>query len=402
MQVTVLSSSFPRFSGDFKGSFVSDQVSCLTSLGVNVKVVTPSSAGASDASFLPFPVVRYRYLPRELERMQDFSLAASHRAFIEWPFYLAGATRSTITQKSDILHAHWAIPFGLVGSLVRLVHRRPMVVTCHGNDVTIPWLRPKYRFALRASLKSAEAVICVAQHLRRKLLKMGLQGNRILNIPIGIDTSVFDPSAVSSERFPAIPYDKKIVGTLASLLPNKRIHDLVHALPLVTSKRDNTFFAVGGEGPEMKHLVEMVSSSDRSEIVFLGRIARRMVPNFLRRLDVFVLPSATEGLSISLQEAMAMGSIPVVSDSIECHELIEHEHNGFYYKSGSPHDLAKKIVLALDRIDEVRPRVREVIVERFDLKENTKILLRLYKRLLDGMGPPEVDRWGRIAPEPFA
>ena len=401
MQVTVLSSSFPRFSGDFKGSFVSDQVSCLTSLGADMKVVTPSCASATDASFLPFPVVRYRYLPRKLERMQDFSLAVSHRAFLEWPFYLAGAALSTMTLKSDILHVHWAIPFGWVGSLARLVHKRPMVVTCHGNDVTIPWSRPKHRSSLRASLKSAEAVICVAQHLRRKLLKMGFQANRILNIPIGIDTSVFDPSSVSSERFPAIPHDKKIVGTLASLLPNKRIRDLVGALPLVASMRDNTFFAVGGEGPEMKHLVEMVSSGDRSKIVFLGRIARSMVPNFLRRLDIFVLPSATEGLSISLQEAMAMGSIPVVSDSIECHELIEHEYNGFYYKSGSPRDLAKKIGLALDRIDEIRPRVREVIVDRFDLKENTKTLLSLYNRLLDGMGPPEVDTWGRVIRKPF-
>ena len=96
-----------------------------------------------------------------------------------------------------------------------------------------------------------------------------------------------------------------------------------------------------------------------------------------------------------------MGSIPVVSDSIECHELIEHEHNGFYYKSGSPRDLAKKIGLALDRIDEIRPRVREVIVDRFDLKENTKMLLSLYNRLLDGMGPPEVDTWGRVIRKPF-
>ncbi len=355
-----------------------DQASSLTRSGVDVQVVTPNSTSSTQSTNFLVNVTRYRYLPRQLEKLQTLSLEAAFRYSLEWPFYMAGAVFKIIRMQIDILHVHWALPFGLAGTLAQTVDRTPMVITCHGNDVNIPWLRPRYRPLLKMALKAAQAIICVSQHLKEKLVRMGIADERIHTIPIGIDTGQFNPSRVPhGSRLKAFS-DKRIVGFLGSLLPNKRVNDLIRAASIISSNQRDVAFAVGGEGPEQSNLRGLVASLDESNVQLLGRINRSEVPGFLKELDVFVLPSMTEGLSIALQEAMAMGCIPVVSNSIECSDLLEHGTNGFYYESGSPEDLAAKVQMALDASEAMGQNARKTIVEKFDLEKNTRRLLDLY------------------------
>jgi len=153
LKVTILTSSYPRFDGDFKGSFIQDQMRSLVSHGIKVKVIAPSSRQTKITPNSAYEEIRYRYLPKGIQLLPDLSLEAAFKISPEFVFYLLGAMKKIFTEDIDILHTHWAIPLGVIASRMSSVKGVPFIVTCHGNDVNIPWRKPKYRGLLKTTLK---------------------------------------------------------------------------------------------------------------------------------------------------------------------------------------------------------------------------------------------------------
>jgi glycosyltransferase involved in cell wall biosynthesis len=341
--------------------------------------VTPSSR---QTKFTPNPaceVIRYRYLPRGIQILPDLSLEASFKFSPEFVFFLIGAMKKMFTEVMSLLHSHWAIPLGIIASGMASFKGIPLVVTCHGNDVNIPWRKPMYRGLLRTTLRRADAIISVAKHLTYKLLKMGFDENRIHEIPIGIDVSAFDPDKIKPNGFGVLNPSTKVIGMLGSLLQNKRVDDFVKAAILVTKRNPDVTFSVAGTGPKESTLRRLVSKNGLDNFHFLGRINRGDVPGYLKNLDVFVLSSQSEGLSISLQEAMAMKCAPVVSDSVICPELIKDGKNGLLFKFGNVSDLADKIDDALHESKRMGSAARNIILRDFNLETNSKRLIEVYR-----------------------
>jgi glycosyltransferase involved in cell wall biosynthesis len=102
-------------------------------------------------------------------------------------------------------------------------------------------------------------------------------------------------------------------------------------------------------------------------------------PSFLGLLDVFVLASSREGLSLSLQEAMAAGCVPMAVEGHGSEELIRDGRNGFLY-SGGPNDLAGRIIEA-SNAPSMGARARETIVDGFDAEAGADRYAELYSRL---------------------
>lgn len=374
----MLTSSYPRFDGDFKGSFVQDQMRSLVSHGIKVKVITPSSRQTKITSNSMYEEIRYRYLPKQIEILPDLSLEASFKVSPEFVFYLLGAMKKIFTEEIGLLHCHWAIPLGIVASRVASFKGIPFVVTCHGNDVNIPWRKPRYRGLLKTTLNRAAAIITVTKHLTHKLVKMGIDEDRIYEIPIGVDVAAFNPDHVEPNGFGVFNQSKRVIGMLGSLLPNKRVDDFVMAAGIVAKRYPDVIFSVAGSGPQEADLRKLVSKNSLDNFHFLGRINRADVPSYLKNLDVFVLSSESEGLSISLQEAMAMECAPVVSDSVTCPELIKDEKNGLFYKFGNVSDLADKMCEALRDSKKLGSNARRTVVGNFNLETNSKRLIEVY------------------------
>jgi len=99
--------------------------------------------------------------------------------------------------------------------------------------------------------------------------------------------------------------------------------------------------------------------------------------------DVFVLSSAREGLSVSLQEAMAVGCVPVVVNGLGCPEIVRDSGNGYLYRSGDVGDLKEKILRAASDLT-LGLKARETIEERFDIGKNARRYVELYREVLSG------------------
>ena len=124
-------------------------------------------------------------------------------------------------------------------------------------------------------------------------------------IPNGIDRAVFFPKAAEA----GASSSPIRVGSLGRLVALKGFDVLVEAVRLMAPDA-NLVFEVVGEGPERAHLESLAAGLP---ITFAPPIADRTeVADFLRSLDLFVLPSKAEGLSNVILEAVSCG-VPVVA-----------------------------------------------------------------------------------------
>jgi N,N'-diacetylbacillosaminyl-diphospho-undecaprenol alpha-1,3-N-acetylgalactosaminyltransferase len=173
-----------------------------------------------------------------------------------------------------------------------------------------------------------------------------------------------------------LPVDRPIVGTLGRLVRDKRIDSFIEAARLIAEETD-AIFLIGGTGPEEARLRSLAMGHD--EIVFLGEVHDPV--GFHGLCDVSVLASVREGLSISLQEAMATACVPVASDGVGCRELVRDGENGYLFQPGDAYGLSEKILQAL-KDPSLGMRARETIQEGFDIRENVSRYISLYEGLL--------------------
>ncbi|MFW9905709.1 MAG: glycosyltransferase [Candidatus Thorarchaeota archaeon] len=386
MKALYFTSSFPRYKGDFKGSFLEGQLKYLKRKGLKIQIITPRSFYDEIYELHGCPVRRFPYLPRKMERISLATIESSIRLSPEWLFYLSSATKEIMREKPNIIHSHWIIPFGFVSSIKKFIHPKiPLIITSHGQDINIPWKDSRFRTPLKLSFKKADKIIFVARHLKEKALKIGLDERKAELIHLGIDTNHFNPerkfdkSPLVSKIIEKIPPNVPIIGTLSTLIPRKNIIDLLKAIKNL-NKYCDCYVIIGGEGKEKHRLQEFCRKNNLENIHFPGKIARTDVPAFLSLLNVFVLSSEGEGLATALQEAMAMEAVPVVSNFTQCGELITQKKNGLIYRHKDIQSLENQVNYAINN-GILGVKARETIVSDFNVEKTTKRLLSLYYSL---------------------
>jgi glycosyltransferase involved in cell wall biosynthesis len=172
---------------------------------------------------------------------------------------------------------------------------------------------------------------------RDQLIGRGFDPGRVVAIPASVDEKRFRPRP-STPRWDVV--------AVAELISTKRLHDLVDAAALVVRQRPDLEVAVAGTGPLRAELVERAERAGVAEhVTFLG--FRDDVPELYAQARVFVLPSRSEGLSVSLLEAMASGLPAVVSDVGEARDLVDDGTNGFLYPPGDVSALSELLLRLL-------------------------------------------------------
>jgi glycosyltransferase involved in cell wall biosynthesis len=147
---------------------------------------------------------------------------------------------------------------------------------------------------------------------------------RLHYIPYGIELPPPTPRNVA----PDAPLRLIYVGRLAGY--QKRIVDLIHIVKGLEARRIPFELTIIGDGPEREALHKAGKSLIlQRKVWFPGKLNNAEVAEQLRVHDALLLPSAFEGLSVSMLEAMACGAIPVVSGIRSgVPELIRHGENG--------------------------------------------------------------------------
>ena len=178
-----------------------------------------------------------------------------------------------------------------------------LIASCHGNDVVKygDYRRPG-RWLLRCVLGSSDAITVCADHLRQAIA--GILPRRrppVRLIPNCVDADSFTPPARRKRTSAAAP----TVVHVSNFAPKKRAVDIVEAFAMPAVPPASRLVMVGA-GPDLPRAAERAGSlalGDRVE--FVGAVED--VRPYLRRADLFVLASESEGDPLVLLEAMACG-----------------------------------------------------------------------------------------------
>jgi len=205
---------------------------------------------------------------------------------------------------------------------------------------------------------------------------VGIKREIIVTVPNGIEVNSFSVEVDRKKKFKELGLNlgTKIVGTVSRLYePTKGIKILLEASKIVQSKMDSELLIVGS-GKDEKPL-KKIAEDLGIKALFLGE--RDDVAEILRVMDVFVLPSLSEGFPVVILEAMAAGLPVVATDVGGSREVVLDGKTGFLVEPGNPDKLAEKIKELLEN-DEMRKKFGEAGFKR--VKEKFSI-----DRTVDGI-----------------
>jgi glycosyltransferase involved in cell wall biosynthesis len=286
----------------------------------------------------------------------------------------------------DVLHAHELRSPTLTAVVAKLVLRRPVVahVLRGGLLGDIPVLKAVPLGSLRLWLfkQIVDTFVAISQETRLELLGAGIPEERITPVTYGVDVDRFRPAQVAQRARCRIELgleDWHVVLVVARLEPEKGLDTLLRAWPRVKAAVPRALLVIAGDGSQRAALTNQAASL--AEVRFLG-LVRDPVP-YLQAADCYTLPSLSEGLPISLLEAMSAG-VPCVATAIGGSSEVLADL-GELVPPGDAAGLAAAIVkvLRFDATDRESTGAasRRRVVERYSVDANADALYRLYDRL---------------------
>lgn len=162
------------------------------------------------------------------------------------------------------------------------------------------------------------------------------------------------------------------------LVAGKRVDQLVAIWPAVRAHHRQAFLLVLGSGPEEEALKQAAGAG----ILFAGRVED--VAPYLKASDLFILPSAAEGLSVALLEAMATG-LPAISTNVGgAPDVIKHGQNGWLVPADHPPALQTALLTLLGNTTlrtTMGKAARQLVLQRYSLPVVAARLRELYETL---------------------
>ncbi len=242
----------------------------------------------------------------------------------------------------DIIHAHYAIPQGLAGALIKKVRKKPLVITVHGSDLTVLGESRLYRPVLKWVLDEADLIIAVSRYMKGLLINLGIDAEKIRIIYSGVD------SHATAEG------DTRRVVFVGALVRQKSVDSLIEAFKDIKEGFPDAGLVIVGDGPERKGLEALVSRLGVPDVEFKG-YADDLDSMFTSR-SVFVLPSSKEGFGLAILEAMARGVPVVASKAGGIPEIIHDGQNGYLFTTANPQSLAEAVKKVF-KDDDVRAKL---------------------------------------------
>jgi glycosyltransferase involved in cell wall biosynthesis len=340
VKVLFLTTSFPRFPGDYAGIFVFHLARHLGKAGIEVVVVAPNDGFQKSFEIRDgIAIHRFRFF---LDKKQTFlagggglpeHLKKDKRLTLLMPLFLAAFLRKAISEArdADVIHCLW-FPLGLLGLITGRIRNKPFLVNIRGSDKL--FFKAPFLLFSKMIIRRSRAVIAVS----RDLLKNLPAGPKFGIIPNGVD--------VGGRRQVVGDIPPNAVLYVGNLSRNKSVETLLRAAALEGG--EDFAILIVGDGPERRALTEFVEAHGLGRRVrFLNALSQDEIFFLMERCVMLVLPSLSEGRSNVLLEALASG-LPVIASSIpENREIIRDGRTGLLFEPLHAEDLRDKIVRLL-------------------------------------------------------
>lgn len=279
-----------------------------------------------------------------------------------------------ILKHYDIVHFHEVndLSFPLFARLVR----KPKIIHCHGIDTQFF----KRYYLSKILLKHlANLYISISRQMTEDLFELGINRNKIVYLPNGVDTNLFAPQGRKQVNL------LLFVGRLEA---NKGLHVLVKSLRHL--EKSVCLAIIGPASWDREYYLGLLESikkenqKGKHEIVYLGAMDQTNIIKWYQKASLFVLPSFREGFPVTTLEALSCET-PVIATPVGgIPEVVKDYENGILIPQNDPVALARAIQYLLEN-KEVRTKFgregRKRIIKHYSLEASVKKLCGIYKQL---------------------
>lgn len=331
--------------------------------------------------------VRPHYTPRNV--VEDEGIRLIHRPTIPTK-HLDASVHSflssihTITKNYDVVHFHAIGPAAFAP--ISQLSGAKIVTTIHRFDYQSGkwgWFaRTCLQAAESVSLRSSDRTIVIAAWLREHYREKGFD---VDFIPNGVPLPDPDLGSDQLAQFNLNPGDYYLF--LGRLVPEKRPDWAIRAFAEACGNSDRRLVITGGSSATDKYIASLKKAAEPmgDRVLFTGPVYGNSKDQLLANARGFLLPSALEGLPITLLEAMSH-TRPCLVSAIPPHlDVIADGQNGFLHSADDLDDLKTKLN-ELDMMDDAKLAVvgraaRQTVAEDFNWEDIVNATEALYSRL---------------------
>lgn len=371
MKICILTTTFPRYTGDTIPQFVLGLARALVEEGAQVRVIAPHDHDtASDEIMNGVEVRRFAYwwpksaqalcygagIPGNIRRNK---WAALQLPPLEMGFFLSALRYA---RDCDLINAHWSFAGIAAAAAARLMHK-PLVTHTYSVEYLPKAMRPVNRIILANS----RAIISNSQFTHQLVEKTARPQHHVVIgsgvNPEKIAPADFDRSVFRHEKGFAL--EDFVIFAVGRLIERKGYPVLIDAAARLIQQGRRVRLMIGGSGPQRDALANQIAAHGLApESIFLGYLPDAELACYLAAADVLVMPSIidqqgdTEGLGIPLIEAMANHTPVIASQTGGIGDIVRHEQNGLLVTPGNADELAA----AIARLQE-DPALRKKLIE---------------------------------------
>lgn len=303
-------------------------------------------------------------------------------------YRLFRAWRPAVVHTRNLAALECQVPAMVAGVPLRIhgEHGRD-VEDLHGTSVRHQWMRRAYRPFVDHYVALSRELAGYLEH------RVGVPPRRITEICNGVDTDRFHPAPGGRAGIEGCPFTGPslwLAGTVGRMQTVKAqtllARAFIRALQLQPALRERLRLVMVGDGPLRTEAQALLDAAGVGALAWLPG-ERADVPDVMRGLDSFVLPSLAEGISNTILEAMASG-LPVIATDVGGNaELVASGETGETVPAGDVEALAANLVRMVNdpaRAATMGRAGRALAEQRFSLPAMVAAYQGLYDRLLAG------------------
>jgi len=279
----------------------------------------------------------------------------------------------------NILHAHYATSYGLLGALSNF---KPFIISVWGSDVfSFPNKTFLHKKLLEYNLKKANEILSTSKIMAKEIKKYTNKDIKI--VPFGIDLNIFKQKKINT----LFSQKDIVIGTIKALEKEYGIELLLRAFKILSDKYQDLplkllIVGSGSLEKELKNLAKELNIYNKT--IFSGKVSYKEVPKYHNMITIPVFMSSSESFGVAIIEASACNKAVVVSDVGGLPEVVKDNITGIIVKKRELKDTVKAIEkLILDKTlrEKMGKAGRERVTKYYNWNDNIKQMINIYEEL---------------------
>lgn len=362
MHIGVLTHNYPRFTGDFSGTFVEALCEELAAQGQQVTVWAPYDPAYRRPLNSAVTLRLYRYIwPASLHRLgyartmqSDLSLRLEAYALSPALFArgLQVVWQDAWRLRPDVLHAHWLLPNGFIAAVVSRRLGIPLAISVPGSDAQVARSNSLFRAMARFALRQATLLTANSAELRDAVLPLGADLNRFDLILYGTDPNALTPNPEGVQtlrRRLEIDENACVALCVGRMVPKKGFDVFIRALADPILRTHPIVGVMVGDGHEKtawQGLAQELGVASR--LRWVGSVPKTEIGRYYNLADFLVMPSVNrpaDGLNVCVLDAMSCAK-PVIGSTAAGNPLaVVHGETGLIVPEQDAGTLAAAMAL---------------------------------------------------------